>query len=52
VTPTSPKTPTGASPGPSSGGNDIVWIVLGAGLAAIALGVAGTVIYFKRKQRT
>jgi plastocyanin len=50
VTPTSPKTPLGTSP--SSGGNDIVWILLGAGLAAIALGAAGTVIYLKRKLRT
>ena len=52
VTPTSPKTPIGTSPDPSSGGNDIVWILLGAGLAAIALGAAGTVIYLKRKLRT
>jgi plastocyanin len=52
VTPTSPKTPVATSPDPSGGGNDIVWIVLGAGLAAIALGAAGTVIYLKRKHRT
>jgi plastocyanin len=52
VTPTSPKTPVATSPDPSSGGNDIVWIVLGAGLAAIALGAAGTVIYLRRRLRT
>jgi plastocyanin len=51
VTPTNPKTTIGTSPDPSSGGSNIVWILLGAGLAAIALGAAGTVIYIKRKHR-
>ena len=52
VTPTSPKGPAGISPDPGGGGNDIVWILLGAGLAVIALGVAGTVIYLKRNHQT
>ncbi len=52
VTPTIPKTPVGSSPDPGSGGNEIVWILLAAGLAAIGLGAVGTVIYIRRKQRT
>jgi plastocyanin len=52
VTPTSPTTLVATSQAASSGGHDIVWILLGVGGVTIVLGAAAAVTYRKRKLRT